>query len=215
MVFLFVTSNKVENIMKMLAVKENFYKPLCVDGYLTPLQRKKLREKRNCQYTDGVASEEFKSKKPQPLKCKKECSSFKSKERLKKKKTKEIIPRVQCTAAKIVLRTLNNDGSCNRFFKSSSPNRLEKASFTMPLVYNKNSFSKVGKFVSSRKRLSNRDNSVPSTDVMENSKHTEDVSSEQTPSTNASNILENCDANQGSDVSGKYLAFSEYSLPHI
>lgn len=134
----------------LFASKENFYKPLSLTGYLTPLQRKKLREKRKTlseSFTNVQAK--IKVKKPiQGTKRKKE--HFRSvtaqSNKKVKKKSSELVPQVQCTAAKIILKNRANlDVSCKKFFKASSPSRLEKANFTMPFVLQKNLFSNIEK----------------------------------------------------------------------
>lgn len=125
---------------------EKFYTPLSATGYLTPLQRKKLREKRGLIASLSPESEDVqKSKKSRVVKRKREINaSVLPSKREKRAKHKEPISQIQCSVARIISKT-NDSVKEKKFFKTSSPSRLEKLNFSMPFVYKKNLFSVIDK----------------------------------------------------------------------
>lgn len=150
--FLYVLTLPKDDLSKE-NMEENFYSPLSATGYLTPLQRKKLREKRGLITSVSPEFEEVqKNKLPRTVKRKREINTNLSSTREKRAKHKEPISQIQCSVARIVCKT-NNSVKEKKFFKTSSPSRLEKVNFSMPFVYKKNLFSVIDKNI--------RENSLP------------------------------------------------------
>lgn len=142
--FLFHVSLSKDDLGKE-NMEENFYSPLSATGYLTPLQRKKLREKRGLIASVSLESEDVqKNKMPRMVKRKRETNANVFSTREKKPKHKEPISQIQCSVARIISKT-NNSVKEKKFFKTSSPSRLEKVNFSMPFVYKKNLFSVIDK----------------------------------------------------------------------
>ncbi|GFY47582.1 n-acetyltransferase ESCO1 [Trichonephila inaurata madagascariensis] len=127
--------------------KDNFYNPIGLSGYLTPLQRKKLREKRNIKLSTFVEKE------PNSLrKITKEKGIKKAKDRripklkVKTKGIKKILiskhskvgAHLECSISELVQHRKDESMKEKRFFKSRSPQHLKKAKFVMPLTYKKN-----------------------------------------------------------------------------
>ncbi|GFV45505.1 n-acetyltransferase ESCO1 [Trichonephila clavipes] len=128
--------------------KDNFYNPIGLSGYLTPLQRKKLREKRNIKLSTFVEKE------PTSLrKITKEKGIKKAKDRrtpklkvktksikkiLNSKHSKEVGPQLECSISELIQHRKDDSMKEKRFFKSRSPQHLKKAKFVMPLTYKKN-----------------------------------------------------------------------------
>lgn len=107
--------------------QENFYTPLYMSGYLTPLQRKKLREKRKYDASDyqelGVQNVK---------KIKKSLGNSKKKTKLlAKPKEKTKGPYLRCALSKIIHKVEDRNPKDKKFFKTSS-SRLDKVMFTLP-----------------------------------------------------------------------------------
>ncbi|XP_055935190.1 N-acetyltransferase ESCO2-like [Argiope bruennichi] len=123
----------------------SFYNPICTSGYLTPLQRKKLREKRNLNLLSDVPKElEISNKSKNTLKVIKKAKAkrtpkLKSNEKVIKKvlKQKDNFPQLQCSIANLVGQNKDDNPKEKRFFKNRSPQHLKKAKFVMPLTYKK------------------------------------------------------------------------------
>lgn len=128
-------------------IEEKFYRPLSVTGYLTPLQRKKLREKRGLlSPVSPEPNESKKAIKSRLLKRKREIKCNVPSKHEKRTKRKEPISQIHCSAAKVICQT-KSDLKEKKFFKSSSPGRLEKANFSMPFIYKKNLFTIIDKTI--------------------------------------------------------------------
>lgn len=127
---------------------DNFYSPISQSGYLTPLQRKKLREIRNItlspfvekepnilrKVTKGKGIKKAKNRSTPKLKIKAKVI----KKMLNPKNTKEIGPQLECSISDLVRHNKDENMKEKRFFKSRSPQHLTKAKFVMPLTYKKN-----------------------------------------------------------------------------
>lgn len=136
---------------RKIEMDEHFYRPLCFTGYLTPLQRKKLREKRPLELDESLEIRDSKKNlKSCVIKRKKEHlmkRSCNSKRIVKRMKLKDCVSQMQCSAAKVVNKSNDSIVKDKKFFKASSPNRLEKANFSMPFVFKKNVFLNIDKCV--------------------------------------------------------------------
>ncbi|GFT70669.1 n-acetyltransferase ESCO2 [Nephila pilipes] len=125
---------------------DKFYSPVSQSGYLTPLQRKKLREKRNIELSPFVEKEPEvlrKVTKGKVIKAKNHSTpKLKMKSTVMKKVlipkySKEIGPQLQCSISDLVGHKKAESMKEKRFFKSRSPQHLKKAKFVMPLTYKK------------------------------------------------------------------------------
>ncbi|KAG8182199.1 hypothetical protein JTE90_004137 [Oedothorax gibbosus] len=130
------------------AREDSFYSPLSATGYLTPLQRKLLREKRNTPVTCPFA-DDFKTpkssiksgKKPKrPASTKPKAKPKTPKEQHVSKPAKENNSELRYSVASLVNQG-TSDGTTKekRFFKNRSPQHLQKTEFVMPLSYKKRS----------------------------------------------------------------------------
>ncbi|GBM88079.1 Vacuolar protein sorting-associated protein 51 [Araneus ventricosus] len=125
-----------------------FYNPICTSGYLTPLQRKKLREKRNLSLSPNVTKGSENLNKPKSVskgikKAKtKRTPKLKSKEKvikkvLKQKESRDCFPQLQCSISDLVGHNKDDNLKEKKFFKNRSPQHLKKARFVMPLTCKK------------------------------------------------------------------------------
>ncbi|GFQ77548.1 n-acetyltransferase ESCO1 [Trichonephila clavata] len=136
------------NEYKEKSHKDNFYNPIGLSGYLTPLQRKKLREKRNIKLSAFDEKEPNSLRKITTEKGIKKAKTLRTpklkvkakviKKILNRKHSKEVGPQLECSISKLIQHRKDESMKEKRFFKSRSPQHLKKAKFVMPLTYKKN-----------------------------------------------------------------------------